>query len=221
MIDAIAPATFHEQEGAADWRVVEDGATAFFRTASFAESAELVAAVARIPGLEAHAPDADIRPDGVTFRTLTRTNDWWGPTQQDLDVARQVSSVAREQGVTADPTQVHSMLIVIEALVTAEVLPFWRAVLGYANRPDSPDEDLIDLHRRTPSIWFEVPDETRPLRNGIHLAIWVPVDEAESRVAAAVAAGGRIIFDKLAPMWWTLADPAGNEVDVATVANRG
>jgi 4a-hydroxytetrahydrobiopterin dehydratase len=37
---------------------------------------------------------------------------------------------------------------------------------------------------------------------------------------AAVAAGGRVIFDKHAPTWWTLADPEGNEVDVATWQGR-
>ena len=28
--------------------------------------------------------------------------------------------------------------------VTAEVMPFWRALLGYEPRGDSPDEDLVD-----------------------------------------------------------------------------
>ena len=27
---------------------------------------------------------------------------------------------------------------------TAAVMPFWRAILGYEPRPDSPDEDLVD-----------------------------------------------------------------------------
>ena len=29
-----------------------------------------------------------------------------------------------------------------------------------------------------------------------------------------------MIFDKHAPQWWTLADPEGNEVDVATWQGR-
>jgi 4a-hydroxytetrahydrobiopterin dehydratase len=48
----------------------------------------------------------------------------------------------------------------------------------------------------------------------------VPHDVAEARVAAAVAAGGRVVFDRFAPAWWTLADPEGNEVDIATWQNR-
>jgi 4a-hydroxytetrahydrobiopterin dehydratase len=48
----------------------------------------------------------------------------------------------------------------------------------------------------------------------------VPHDEAEARVAAAIAAGGRVVNDANAPGWWTLADPEGNEVDVASWPDR-
>ncbi len=54
----------------------------------------------------------------------------------------------------------------------------------------------------------------------IHIAVWVPPEEAEARVAAALAAGGHIVRDDHAPAWWTLADAAGNEADVATVETR-
>jgi 4a-hydroxytetrahydrobiopterin dehydratase len=40
------------------------------------------------------------------------------------------------------------------------------------------------------------------------------------RVAAVLAAGGRIVDDSHAPDWWTLADAEGNEVDVATTFGR-
>jgi 4a-hydroxytetrahydrobiopterin dehydratase len=35
-----------------------------------------------------------------------------------------------------------------------------------------------------------------------------------AKPAASGIAGGRIVFDN-APHWWTLADPEGNEVDLA------
>ena len=35
-----------------------------------------------------------------------------------------------------------------------------------------------------------------------------------------LAAGGRIVYDGHAPDWWTLADPEGNEVDVAPWPDR-
>ena len=52
----------------------------------------------------------------------------------------------------------------------------------------------------------------------IHLVVWVPWDEAESRVTAGHAAGGLIVRHNLEENFWTLADPAGNEVDVATTS---
>jgi 4a-hydroxytetrahydrobiopterin dehydratase len=108
----------------------------------------------------------------------------------------------------------------IDALVSAEVMPFWRAVLGYEYRADSPDEDLVDPRDRGPSIWFQRMDAPRPQRNRMHIDVWVPHDQAEARVAAAIAAGGRLVTDEHAPMWWVLADPEGNEVDVATWVSR-
>jgi len=54
----------------------------------------------------------------------------------------------------------------------------------------------------------------------IHVAVWIPHEQAEDRVAAALAAGGRMVRDEFAPAWWTLADAAGNEVDIATIESR-
>ncbi|MGZ5405831.1 MAG: VOC family protein, partial [Nocardioides sp.] len=50
----------------------------------------------------------------------------------------------------------------------------------------------------------------------IHIDVWVPHDQAEARVSAALAAGGRLVSDEPAPSWWILADPDGNEACVAT-----
>ena len=106
--------------------------------------------------------------------------------------------------------------------MVGDVLPFWRAVLGYEPRIDSPAEDLVDPRDRGPAFWFEAMDEPRPDGGGaIHVAVWVPIEQAEARVAAALAAGGRIVRDTFAPTWWTLADAAGNEADIATISGRG
>jgi 4a-hydroxytetrahydrobiopterin dehydratase len=64
-------------------------------------------------------------------------------------------------------------------------------------------------------------DEPRADGGGaIHIAIWAPYEHAEARVKAALAAGGRLVRDDFAPAWWTLADPAGNEADIATTMHR-
>jgi 4a-hydroxytetrahydrobiopterin dehydratase len=193
----------------------------FFRTPSFAASAGFVAALGKIEGVNDNSPAVDVRQGGVTVRLITFTPDYAGMTTRDLEVARQVSGVARQMGLSADSSRVQSFLVIPGAPAIAEVMPFWRAILGYQPRIDSPAEDLVDPGDRGPGFWFEGMDEPRPGGGGaIHVAIWVPYELAEARIAAALAAGGRMVRDEFAPSWWTLADAAGNEADIATTRGR-
>jgi 4a-hydroxytetrahydrobiopterin dehydratase len=220
--DAITGDAFERAAGLEDWRVVGDGACACFRTRSFDEAARFVRAIAARDGVGDHPPDVDVRRGGVTVRLITVEDDHFGMSERDVRVAREVSAAARELGLTADPSAVQSVLVIPGALDPAEVMPFWQALLGYVRRPDSPDEDLVDPRDRGPAFWFEAMDELRSDGGGtIHVAVWVPADQAEARVAAALAAGGRIVRDAFAPAWWTLADAAGNEADVSSIAHRG
>ena len=221
MTERISPTEFHQAEGVEEWRVVGDGACAYFRTGSFAEGARLVQAIGELPGVDDHPPDVDLRPDGVTVRLVTVTGGYYGMSRRDIEVARQISAVARQLALTADPSAVQSLLVIPGASNIAEVTPFWQAALGYRPRPDSPEEDLVDPRNRGSAFWFERMNEPRLDGGGaIHVAIWVPYDEAEARIAAALAAGGRMARDEFAPSWWTLADAAGNEADIATTTAR-
>lgn len=219
--ERITPRDFQAAEGVEDWRVIGEGASIYFRTGSFAASAELVQAISELTGVSDHPPAVDVREDGVTIRLITIAVDYMGMTEADVQVARQISAVARDLGLSADPSAVQSLLVIPGAPDITEVMPFWRAVLGYEPRADSPDEDLVDPLDRGPAFWFESMEKPRPDGGGaIHVAIWVPNEQAEARIAAALAAGGRMVRDEFAPSWWTLADAAGNEADVATTMGR-
>ncbi len=221
MDDGITPQQFHDAEGTDDWRVVGDGACAFFPTDSLAAGARLVQAISELVGVEEHAPDIDVRRDGVTVRLLTTDDDWYGMSQRDVEMARGISGVAQELELSGDPSAVQSVLVIPGAPDAAAVMPFWQAVLGYERRPDSPEEDLVDPHDRGPAFWFEGMDQPRGDGGGaIHVAVWVPHDEGDARVKAALDAGGRMVRDDHAPSWWTLADAAGNEADIATTMGR-
>jgi len=215
MPERITPRQFQESDGVGDWRDVGMGACACFRTGSFAKGVALVDEIGRLADALNHHPDVDLQYATVTVRLFT--HDILGLSDLDAQLARQISAAARTIEVEADPAAVQSVQLTMDALVTADVRPFWRAVLGYR---EVGDEDLLDPRGRGPSIWFQPMDAPRPQRNRVHIDVFVPNDAAEARVAAALAAGGRLVDDSHAPHWWTLADAEGNEVDVATTFGR-
>jgi len=221
MTDQISPKQFGESEGVQDWRVLGDGAHAYFRTGSLAAGARLLQAISELPGIDDVRPDVDVRHDGVTVRMVAFIEGYGGMLRSHVELARKISAAARTLGFSADPSAVQSLLVVPGATSRALVMPFWQAVLGYEPRRDSPAEDLVDPGNRGVPFWFEQMKEPRSDGGGaIHLAVWLPYEQAEARVAAALAAGGRMVRDQFAPSWWTLADAAGNEADIATTKGR-
>jgi 4a-hydroxytetrahydrobiopterin dehydratase len=210
MSGSIARARLHE----IDWRVLAYAASTHFRTGTLAEGATLVDAIVRLSEATDRQPDVDLRTNGVTVRLNLNEQGELG--EGNLALAGEISAVARELGVPVDLTGLQSIQIAVDALVIQDVLPFWRAVLGYEDFADV----VVDAHRILPPIWFQQMDAPRPQRNRIHIDLYLPQDQAEARVAAAIAAGGRIVNAAHAPHWWTLADPEGNEVDVAPWPDR-
>jgi 4a-hydroxytetrahydrobiopterin dehydratase len=210
MTEQITPRQFHE----VDWRVVRDDASTYFRTGSFGSGVALVDAIARLAAAADRLPDVDLRPDGVAVRLRSREGRF---SEGDVALAREISHAARDLGIDVDLTGLQHVQIAIDALVIPDVLPFWRAVLGYEQVDVA---DLLDPRRQGPPFWFQQMDMPRPQRNRIHIDVYVPHDQAEARVAAALAAGGHLVSDENAPEWWTLADAEGNEVDVAPWPDR-
>lgn len=204
---------FHETDGVEDWRMLDVGAAAHFRTGSFTRGAQLASAICALDGLGNRRPTIDVRYDGVTVRLMTITENFGGPASQyDVELARQISAIAAELDIAADPTALQAMLISIDALDIPSVMAFWRAALAYEDRQDT-DHDLLDPHDRWPTLWFQQMDAQRDQRNRIHIDVSVPYDRAEARIAAALKAGGRLVSDDH-PYWSVLADPEGNEVCV-------
>jgi 4a-hydroxytetrahydrobiopterin dehydratase len=218
MTERILSRQFHGTAGAEAWRVLPDGAFAFFRTDSFATSVRFVERIGGLVG-EAAAPDVDIRRAGVTVLIRAFKDGEYGLVRPDLDLALAIAAAARDLGLSAEPAAVQSLSIIPGATDRRGILPFWQGVLGYARRTDSPEEDLVDPGGRLAPLWFEEMDELRADGGGtIHLVAWVPWDQADARVAAGVVAGGRIVRRNLEENFWTLADPVGNEIDVATTS---
>jgi pterin-4a-carbinolamine dehydratase len=201
--------------GAGDWRVMLTAAV-HYPTSSFVQGVELLAEAAGLADDAGLPLLIDLRYSGVTVDG--------GKDQHDadgfVDLARAVQSAARGLGLVADADAVRDFQIGIDALDIPRVLAFWRAALGYVDDPRPGLHDLYDPRRLNPPVFFQQMDEPREQRNRIHVDLFVPADEAEARVRAVIAAGGRVVFDAEAPDWWTLADPEGNELDIAVTVGR-
>jgi 4a-hydroxytetrahydrobiopterin dehydratase len=206
----ITARAFHDAGGVEDWRVLFWGAYAFYPTRSFAEGARLVDKIAEAAQATGHYPDVDLRPEGVTIRTFSREDG--ALSEGDIELARKISAAAQELGLEPDPSQVQAVGIAVAHDAGVDVRPFWAAVFGYRYLGA---EDAIDRHRRNPHLWFHELDPPKPGRGRVHIDVSVPADQAEARVKAALAAGGRIADDSHVPDWWVLASPDNHGVDLA------
>jgi len=199
---------FLSANGVDDWVVLHGGPTAVFRVGSLVEAAQLAEAVAAVPGLEPNTV-MNVARDHLTVR-LTR--EMWGTEARHVEVARAISAVARERGASAERGAVQEVQLAISARPDEIDLPFWRAVLGYAPMHE---DNAIDPLGHGSTVWMQDLDPERRLRHAMHVDVSVAREHAEARLAAALAAGGRIVDDSEAPAWWTLSDRAGNKVDIA------
>jgi 4a-hydroxytetrahydrobiopterin dehydratase len=202
---------FHDADGVEDWRILFSGAHAYYRVGSFAEGARFVAAIAEVAGAVGHFPDVDLRPEGVTVRTAS--GEYGALGERDVDLARGISAEARRLQLEPDPSQVQVVGIAVAQDAGSDVGPFWAAALGY--RSLGPNGDVVDRHRRNPHVSFQQLKPPRAGRGRTHIDVSVPADQAEARVAAAIAAGGRLADDTHVPDWWTLASPENHKVDIA------
>lgn len=207
--ERMTAAAFHASAGVEDWRVLFWGAFAFFRTTSFAEGARFVSAISDVATAVGHYPDVDLRPDGVTVRTTTRRNGALSPI--DAELAARVSLEAERRGLAADPANLQMVGIAVAQHEGVDTRPFWTAALGYE---DLGGEDALDPNMRGPHLWFHELDPPKPGRGRTHIDVSVPRDVAERRVAAALAAGGRLVADN-GPSSWTIASPDNHGVDIA------
>ena len=205
---------FLAAEGVDDWVVLHGGAAAVFRVSSLGEAARLAEAVAQVPGLAGSGALLTVADDRLSVR-LTRGV--FRLEERHVDMARAVSAMARTHGAVVDRTAVHEIQLAIAAQPDAVDVGFWRAVLGYAPLGD---DNAIDPLGHGSTVWMQDLDPDKPLRHAMHVDVSVAHELAEARVAAALAAGGRIVHDADAPAAWILADRAGNRVCIAAWPDR-
>lgn len=211
----------------ADWRKLAQGLHARYRVDDFGSAVRFVAAVGEAGDVVGHHPRVAIGPGHVDLKLLTddaiyRDDDGteyvvaW-PTQQDVDLARTITAIAADQGLTPDPAAVSVIELGLDTGDSARIAPVWAALLtgrADAQGHGSPSDEVRDPEGRLPNLWFgDAPDDSGDSAGTgqrFHVEVYVAPEVAEERITAAVAAGGTVVDDSEAPGLVVVADPDGN-----------
>jgi 4a-hydroxytetrahydrobiopterin dehydratase len=210
------------------WRYLLGDLQTQVLVASLVQAIEVAASAVAIAGEDADDHlRLEVRPDRVYISLQDRAEP--RATGRDVELATAITAalgalgLVTAAGVTDDSHRsVQALEIGIDAMDIPAIRPFWQAVLGYAEQPGdaAPDGALADPAGQGPAIWFQQMDAPRPQRNRIHFDVSVPHDEAQRRIDAVLAAGGRLTYDAEAPAFWVFADPEGNEACICTWQGR-
>jgi 4a-hydroxytetrahydrobiopterin dehydratase len=200
-----------------DWRKLAQALHARFLTGNFAAGLTFVTAVTEAAERANHHPDVTLTYPFVDVKLIS--HDVSHVTQRDVELARRISEIARVQEIRAQPSVLGELELALDTADLAAVGPFWAALL--TGSPDSvTGDDVVDPSGRVPLLWLQHTDAHDTPRQRFHLDLWVAHDVAEERIAAAIAAGGRVVDDSNAPSFVVLADPEGNKACVCTCLNR-
>ncbi len=204
-----------------DWRKLAQGLHARYLVDDFGAAARFVAAIGEAGDSVGHHPRVTIGRGHVDLELVTadaiyRDDDGteyvveW-PTQQDVDLARQITDIAAEHRLTADPSSVSEAELGLDTADPARIAPVWAALL--TGSPDSqgrgsPSDEVRDATVRVPNLWF---GDDEPEGQRFHVEVYVAPEVVEQRVAAAVAAGGTVVDDTQSPGLTVIADQDGNK----------
>ncbi|SBT53476.1 4a-hydroxytetrahydrobiopterin dehydratase [Micromonospora auratinigra] len=205
-------------EGLTGWTYLLGGLQTRIRTPDFAAGLSIVAAIGAEAERMDHHPDLDLRYTHLDVRTWS--HDVRGVTGRDVRLARAVSAIVTDAGLTLAHAGLSRLELALDSPDFAAVLPFWRAVLAteHLAGPGFGDE-LRDPAGLLPTVWFQQSGREEP-RQRWHPDVWVDPAEVPARLDAAVAAGGTLVSDEAAPHFWVLADPDGNRVCLCTWQGR-
>ncbi|MDO9176482.1 MAG: VOC family protein, partial [Actinomycetota bacterium] len=189
---------------------------ACYRTTSPSQQRDLAAVAAALAGDTGFPLLVDLRPGLVV---LDSGKDQWEADAHGLGIdfthlAATLQTAAGELGASADPGLPRFAQLFLDAADVAAVRAFWIATLGYTPDRRAGVTDIHDPRRLNPVLVFQQLDvsetERRRQRNRIHFELAVPSDQAQERVATALAAGGHLLDES--EHSWRVADPESNEL---------
>ena len=204
--------------GLADWRKLAQALHARYSVPDYVAAAVFVAAVAQVAETNGHHPDVRLTRGVVDVSLCTHEDGLW-ITQPDLDMARRISEIARENGLEPEPMAVTQLELALDTALEDSVAPFWSVLLT-GSQNNRIYDSIFDPTGRVPGLWFQGTEAHEAPRQRWHFDLWLAPEVAGQRIAAAVAAGGSVVDDTSAPSFTVLADPEGNRVCVCTSLGR-
>jgi 4a-hydroxytetrahydrobiopterin dehydratase len=211
------------QANLTDWRKLAQGLHARYVIDDFGTGARFVAAVGDAGDALGHHPSVSIGKGYVDVKLVTddaiyrdgegteHVVEW--VTQQDVDLARQITEIASRHGVVADPASVSEVELGLDTSRSATIAPVWAALLtgsAEAQGRGTPSDEIRDATERVPHLWFGDADDRGASGQRFHIEVYVAPEVAARRIAAAVAAGGTVVDDSDAPSLTVIADQDGN-----------
>jgi 4a-hydroxytetrahydrobiopterin dehydratase len=210
------------EAGLTDWRKLAQGLHARYVVDGFGAAARFLAAVGDAGDALGHHPrvsmsarhvDLKLSSDDAIYRDGDTEHVVEWVTAKDVDLARRITELAAEHGLTADPGAVSVIELGLDTARSATIAPVWAALLtgdAAAQGHGSPSDEIRDASGRVPNLWFGDADGGESASQRFHLEVYVAPEVAEQRIAAAVAAGGTVVDDSDAPSLTVIADQDGN-----------
>lgn len=204
--------------GLADWRKLAQALHARYSIPDYIVAAAFVAAVTPVAEADGHHLDVKLTDRVIDFSLCTHEDGRW-VTQQDIDIARRISEIARDTGLKPEPAAVTQLEMALDTAHEDSVAPFW-AVLLTGSEDTRIYDSIFDPTGRVPCLWFQGSENHETPRQRWHFDLWLAPEVADQRIAAAGVAGGSIVDDSAAPSFTVLADPDGNRACVCTSLDR-
>jgi len=172
----------------ADWRKLAQAVHARYSILDYNVAAAFVAAVAQAAEADGHHPDLKLTRGVIDVSLCTHEDGLW-VTQKDIDMARRISEIARQNGLQPEPTAVTQLEIALDTAHEDGVGPFWSVLL--TGRPDNKIYDSIfDPTGRVPGLWFQGTEDHEVPRQRWHFDLWLAPEVADERIAAGPGSPG-------------------------------
>lgn len=221
-----------EGQDTEDWRLVFSAMACYPLGAAQQGPGHWTGSTARLVSTVAALADEAGLPLGIDVRrtasgqalvVLDSGKDRWEMDEGYEVLAARAQQAARAMGLSADVMAPRFVQIGIDAVDIPAVRAFWRVALGYQEDQRAGITDIVDPRGLNVPLFLQDLDAEdqarRAQRNRIHVDLFLPHDQLQARLEAVLSAGGTVIRDG-GPIWWTVADPEGNEIDLTTAVGR-